>query len=193
MLSLSPESYRTEFLYVIGGANMIGLRQILSHPPERININGIVHEERRSGALKMRPLPLTFAIGTGFHAAVPLLLAAGADPCLKDDENRCAFICALHQYKPQTLQSVVDAGGDVNARLPDGGTGLHYAAAEQREDVLRHLLQVGTDPSIRNNKGQTAAELWDMAASLIEAHTAMRNKTIRAALPRIKPLRPKPN
>ncbi|MCP5146148.1 MAG: ankyrin repeat domain-containing protein [Gammaproteobacteria bacterium] len=68
------------------------------------------------------------------------------------------------------VQQLIKAGADVNARGPDGGTALLWAAHFADADLVRALLKAGADPSVANLFGATpiseAAEVG--SAAIIE-------------------------
>ena len=79
-------------------------------------------------------------------ALVPLVLLAG-----------CADIHqAARDGDAEAVRSVLDAGGDPNARDPLGRTPLHRAALGGHEAVVRLLLARGADLGAKSNKGTTA-------------------------------------
>ena len=42
----------------------------------------------------------------------------------------------------------------------NGNTVLHFAAANKMEDIYKYLIKSKANPSIKNNMGVTAAELY---------------------------------
>lgn len=59
------------------------------------------------------------------------------------------------------MQLLIERGGDVNARAPNGSSVLMMAAHEGREYLVQPLLDAGADPSARNEQGDTALS-WAM-------------------------------
>ncbi len=55
-----------------------------------------------------------------------------------------------------TLQVLLKAGADVQARNPAGSTALHMAARFGRDEVVFALVSAGLDPRTRNPAGQDA-------------------------------------
>ena len=54
-----------------------------------------------------------------------------------------------------TLQSLLDAGADLDARNGDGSTPLHTAAFFGEAEIARRLLDAGADPEAKTYDGQT--------------------------------------
>ena len=85
---------------------------------------------------------------------VELLLEAGADPNVRDTQRvdtTPLFECGL---KPEVIEPLVRAGADVNARDRNGTTPLIRNAFI--EPFVRELLAHGADPSLVNERGDTA-------------------------------------
>src|SRR5688572_10773844 len=77
-------------------------------------------------------------LGTAAAAAGQSLLDAA------ESGNRAAAIAAL------------EAGGDVNARAPDGTTALIWAAYNGDADLVERLLKAGADANAKNEFGTSA-------------------------------------
>lgn len=54
---------------------------------------------------------------------------------------------------------LLQAGADVNTRMADGSTPLHYAAQRGLKDVVEVLLRFGADESFRNYECKTPLEM----------------------------------
>lgn len=69
----------------------------------------------------------------------------------------CAFLVAAINGQTQVLQFLLDKGVDVNVQPPGsdfagiGGTALHWAARNGREETIRALLTAGGDPRRRDD------------------------------------------
>jgi ankyrin repeat protein len=103
---------------------------------------------------------LHYAYFGGSREIVEMLLAAGADPGLRDAEYDCtprAFgICVPVSWG--LLRHVVLAlrADPTLARVQEGrGTPLHEAAREGREEIAKMLLACGADPRALDREGKT--------------------------------------
>ena len=59
----------------------------------------------------------------------------------------------------EAVRAALDAGTDVNAKSPDGGTALQWAVHGDQELMVELLLEVGADVGITNRYGVSAASL----------------------------------
>lgn len=108
--------------------------------------------------------PLHWAYFGGSRAIVELLLAAGADPTLRDHVLRCtprAFgICTpAHWGILEDVKSRLSDDPSL-ATFMDGSTSaLHAAARGGHEEIVRVLLEAGASPWLLDGDGKTAAEV----------------------------------
>jgi len=77
------------------------------------------------------------------------LLAAGADPNIRDRGGDTALYFAIEQDNPQVVQVLLDAGADPNERV-EGLPPLHYAfiepsSKENRHAIIQALIDVGAN------------------------------------------------
>ncbi len=89
-----------------------------------------------------------------------LLLKAGADVHLEDENGNDAFHYALDQGDEAWLRQLLEAGADVNRRNRLGRTRLHWAAFGREPDLLALLLKLGADPSLDRGKLLSAASWY---------------------------------
>ena len=112
------------------------------------------------------------------------LLERGADP---RPASRQGGFTPLHSAVAtdaaaadlELVRRLLDAGADPNARSASGGTPLHTAAFTGDRRVLDLLLARGGDASIRNEQGNTAADIANQRghpemARLLEDRLAQR-------------------
>ena len=119
--------------------------------------------------------PLMMAAGWNGNArAVQLLLAHGANPKavsrpvmglpVKNGAsqfgNLTALIMSAPFGPPELIQSLLDAGSDVNAKDVRAMTPLMLAVATDHQDpaVLKLLLQHGADPAMKDQTGDSARD-----------------------------------
>ena len=89
--------------------------------------------------------------------AVPvaeLLLQAGADASIVNNEGNSALMLASHRDMPVLIPALVKAGADINERGRDG-TSLVVAADEGHSAVVRALLDANADPNLGDRHDET--------------------------------------
>ncbi len=62
-------------------------------------------------------------------------------------------------FVPEEVARALEAGGDVNARLPDGSTPLQWAVYRRDAEKVQQLLRAGADVSLASNYGATAMSI----------------------------------
>lgn len=125
------------------------LRKILSNAPETA---------QNFAGDGWTPLHLAAAFGT--PESVKLLLESGAsvDVVSKNPQTNQPLHAALALGRnPETIQLLLAAGADPNARQTGGYTAIFSAAAANRRDLIEILISHGAEPAIQNDFGQTAA------------------------------------
>jgi ankyrin repeat protein len=85
---------------------------------------------------------------------VELLLQAGADPNVRDTQRFNATPLFECGFNLEVIEPLVHAGADVNARDQNGSTPLIRNAFI--EPFIREILAHGADPSLANERGETA-------------------------------------
>lgn len=94
------------------------------------------------------------AVDEGSSARVKTLLAAGANPNLRDDRGEPLLIYALHAGKPEIASVLMQAKGiDLEAENRVGQTALMVAAYQGRIDLVKALIDADAEV---NHKGWTA-------------------------------------
>jgi len=104
--------------------------------------------------------PLHLAAAFGTPETVQLLLEYGApvDAVSKNPQTNQPLHAALALGRnAQSIQLLLDAGADPNARQTAGFTAIFSAAAANRRNLTEILIANGADPGIRNDFGQSAA------------------------------------
>lgn len=133
--------------------------------------------------------PLEFAIGTGRKNAAQALIARRADPNLRDVEGDSAVTLAVAAYArdPALLHLVLDAGGDPNAKRPDGDPVIARFLDDANLDAITFLHgrgasidgEVGERPMV---VGYAISEDWDVVCRLIELGARLDAPDIREGL-----------
>jgi ankyrin repeat protein len=129
--------------------DLISLRQNLDAEPEAI---------RAYSNDGWTALHLAAAFAT--PKTVSLLLESGAavDAVSKNAQaNQPLHATVALSRNPETIQLLLAAGADPNARQTAGYTALFSAAAANRRDLAELLIAHGAEPSLSNDFGQTAA------------------------------------
>ena len=89
---------------------------------------------------------------------VQLLLAAGAEVDVRDDQGRTALYLA--EAGSEAFEALRQAGADVYVRDRDGETLLHRAVGACASMAqIEVLLRVGVDPQATNHDGATALDV----------------------------------
>ena len=89
--------------------------------------------------------------------AVPVaqvLLQAGADASIVNNEGNSALMLAAKRGMPALIPALVKGGADINARGRDG-TSLGLAAEEGQTAVVQALLEANADPNLGTKDNQT--------------------------------------
>ena len=123
--------------------------------------------------------PLIFAAGEGDHSLVKKLLDLGYDVDGRSKDGETALhVAAIRGHIP-TLQALLAAGAEVDARTPKGGTiymtPSMWATYHGHTEYVRFLLAHGADPAAEDENGKSLltmsieAQKPDIEA-LIRAH-----------------------
>lgn len=109
------------------------------------------------------------------HAAVNLLLKAGADPNIRPKSNTSALLQASRIPNLTCVKLLLGAGADPTSIDNYGKNVLHYAAEFQdRKEIFELLVKAGADLENRDNNGATP-----LAGAALRSRSALRS---RAAL-----------
>jgi ankyrin repeat protein len=111
-------------------------------------------------------VPLFRAIKRDRREVVWRLVEAGADPLARADDGTTLLFLAARNEDLDLVRWLLDNGADVNAVLPEERrfTALMNAVAKSSKAMVELLLEHGADPSIANDKGETALDLADSDA-----------------------------
>jgi quinoprotein dehydrogenase-associated probable ABC transporter substrate-binding protein len=126
----------------------------------------------KPGQESFKPLPL--AIAEDKYESAKALLEAGAkvnEP--SGDDGLTPLMIAAGQTSPaegamflpgstrptDIAQGLIERGADVNAQSKSGVTALMIAAAHNNPPMIGILIDAGADPTLKNNLGETAADV----------------------------------
>ncbi|HOD16187.1 MAG TPA: ankyrin repeat domain-containing protein, partial [Spirochaetota bacterium] len=113
-----------------------------------------------------------YAARGGHDGVVEYLVAKGAD-FKAAEAGETALTIAIDGGWPGTAAYVIEAGGAVTSRDPDGNSPLMKAAVRGYGDIVRELLSRGFDINEKNNAGKTPllaaieARYFDIAGILL--------------------------
>jgi len=126
------------------------------------------------GQLGAGTTPLMRAARNGDSAAMRLLLAAGADPTLKQPRGTTALMMAsglgrglgvfAKDYGTETdlrqaVELLVERNVDVNASTDDGITAIHLAAQGGLDSIVKVLAKAGARLDVKDKRGRTPVDM----------------------------------
>ena len=91
---------------------------------------------------------------------VSALLAAGANPNVRDEDGVAPLHLTARATSPETARLLLGAGANANARDEDSRTPLHRAALRGSPEMVTVLLGGGANPKVRDGDGNVP---WDYA------------------------------
>lgn len=110
------------------------------------------------------------ATDRGLTEPVRVLLAAGADPNLRDGKGRTALHRACLRHQVEVVTALIEHKADLNAQDLWGRTPLmEVPRGPAGVEITRMLVEAGADVTVRDNQGETAYSLrrFDEAAAEI--------------------------
>jgi peptidoglycan/LPS O-acetylase OafA/YrhL len=120
------------------------------------------------------PEPAVADILAGDVEAVRRRFAAGADAEGHDAVfHRPMLSWAACSNRARSVDAVVGAGADVNARGGFGDTTLHEAVAYGRDEAVAALLDRGADPRLANRSGRTPLAMTTIAPELVAEYAPL--------------------
>lgn len=133
---------------------------------------------------------------------IPLLIRAGGDLNARSDEQGAItpLFCAIESYlegpdrsaASTVVRVMVRYGADINATDANGATVLAIAAAHNRPELIKLLMDLGADPSKRLSNGRTPMDYAKEANALdASSSSAVRQQPERS--PATDPALPRPN
>ena len=101
--------------------------------------------------------PLIGAARSGDTQTLKTLLAGGANPNRRWGVNNWTpLMHAIHKNQKASVEVLIDAGADMNARCGDGVTALMMAAGYGYADIVTVLLDHGADIHAETSGGDNA-------------------------------------
>ncbi|KAJ6783179.1 hypothetical protein PWT90_10047 [Aphanocladium album] len=101
--------------------------------------------------------PLHLAATIGALGILKLLLEHNADVAVADDEGLSPFLAAVQHNQIQAAMALLDGGSEVGNCTKDDiqSTALHLASRNGNTEMMKMLLDRGTDPSAVDANGWT--------------------------------------
>lgn len=132
---------------------------------------------------KLGTTPLLAALGCAKR--VELLIAAGADPNESSAGEGISALMAASGFAadPRSIEALVSAGADLEARSANGMTAMFWAAASGRLSRMKKLAELGASVEVVNGQGKSLEE----AASGKANETSMRAWIVSMKLAKIIP------
>jgi uncharacterized protein len=149
----------TADLLLRAGANANAANDFRMTPLSAACTNGstaLVELLLKAGASPNAPIatgetPIMTCASSGTTDAVRMLIERGADVNAKEpSQNQTALMWAAAEHHPEMVQTLIDAGADLQAHTRKGFTALHFAAREGDLEITRLLLGAGVNVNIRS-------------------------------------------
>ena len=149
---------QTAELLVRAGANANAANDFRMTPLAQACTNGsakLVDLLLTAGADPNTPIgtgetPLMTCARAGSADAVRVLLVRGANVNAREPiQNQTALMWAAAQRHPKVLQTLIEAGADLQAHTKSGFTALHFAARAGDMESAQTLLAAGVDVNIK--------------------------------------------
>merc|ERR1712039_1049746 len=119
--------------------------------------------EARDFLEKVQKSPITFheACKWGNLKAAQDYLAANGDSVVDEKDNKgiTALGYAIGANRGAVAKLLIEKGADPFCVDDSGNSGLHYAAAYGRKEMLEYLMSAGGDVNKKNTQGQTPLAL----------------------------------
>ena len=104
--------------------------------------------------------PLHCAVEANTAANLQLLLLAGANPEIKDKKGRTPFLFACSTPHSEIIPHFFENQTNIHAVDDDENTALHIACMNNRDQVVRYLIQTNQfDKETVNKSGKKPIDL----------------------------------
>lgn len=99
------------------------------------------------------------ALRSSFTEAVTLLIAHGVDAAHQSRLQATPLHIVAETWDGDSARQLIHAGAKLEEKDGQGRTALHIAAYQNKEAVVKALLQAGADPFATNREGKKPSEL----------------------------------
>jgi uncharacterized protein len=104
--------------------------------------------------------PLDLAASNGNYKIASQLLSAGADPNIRNSEsNSNSLFHAVYGSNDSVSLLLLSHGADFQTPDNEGNTVLHIASKKCDSVLVRSLISMGANPTVRNKEGQTPLDV----------------------------------
>uniref|UniRef100_A0A4X2KGR2 Ankyrin repeat domain 6 n=1 Tax=Vombatus ursinus TaxID=29139 RepID=A0A4X2KGR2_VOMUR len=128
---------------------------IAAYKGQADNVVQLINKGAKVAVTKHGRTPLHLAANKGHLPVVQILLKAGCDLDVQDDDGNTALHEASWHGFSQSAKLLVKAGANVLAKNKAGNTALHLACQNSHSQSTRVLLLGGSRPDLKNNAGDT--------------------------------------
>ena len=145
------QSFRSAFTDIFEAANKGTAQDVKYHLERGADIEG-----KKGGHT---PLHLAAAYNPNVETT-KFLVSKGANIRARcDGSGMTPFIEAVSMGQVEVAQFLLSVGSDVNAKLNNGGTGLHIATERGHVETVKFLVSKGLDVNAKNNDGKSPLDL----------------------------------
>lgn len=111
---------------------------------------------RRIPGQRLSRTPLFLSVDDGSPAITRILLEAGANPSVEDDNGDPVMVAAADAEHLLHARILIEHGVGINSRNSEGITCLIRTAPYDSAENIAAILELGADPDLRDPAGRTA-------------------------------------
>jgi uncharacterized protein len=119
----------------------------------------LFHMQKTRGYERDLAAVLHLAVRRAGQDALAMIVEAGVDIDLEDENGKTALQIAAFEGRPKTLEILLEKGASHSRRTKEGWTALHFVPFEVvSSDCAEILLQHGADINAQTNYGKTTLD-----------------------------------